>query len=122
MGYRTGKIWKYPLDGYPLNPYNAPMRITSNRLNARIAFINRILNRPSCSWDITTGKANIGNLHIINTGYGYQVCEVVNESGGVSTVFPSQPAGQLFAVLGGMMEGIKARKAVDESYASACGF
>ena len=97
------------------------MRITSNRLNARIAFINRLLNRPGSSWDYGTGKANPGNLHLVNTGYGYQVCEVVNESGGVTTVFPTMPAGQMFAVLGGMMEGIKARKAVDEKYATGCG-
>ena len=98
------------------------MRITSIRLNNRIAYINRVLNRPGSSWDITTGKANIGNFHLINTGYGYQVCEIVNESGGVTTVFHTMPAAKLYAVLGGLMEGIRlARQGVNEEYATACG-
>jgi hypothetical protein len=96
------------------------MRITAKRLRARLALINRVLGRPLTPWNGTT--ANIGFLYLYHNGHGYQVLETVNESGGVSTMYPAMSAGELFAVLGGFLDGIKYRKTVDEVYASGCGF
>jgi len=96
------------------------MRITANRLNARLAFINKVLGRPLTPWNGST--ANIGFLYLYHNGHGYQVLEMVNESGGVSTVYPAMPARELYAVLGGFLDGIKARKTVNEEYATGCGF
>ena len=97
------------------------MRITAKRLEARLAFINKVLGRPMTPYDYAGGKYNPGNLYLNASEYGYEVLEVANESGGVTTVYGSQPAGELFRVLGGFLDGIKARKGVDEAYASGCG-
>jgi hypothetical protein len=50
------------------------------------------------------------------------VVEIANESGGVRVVYPAMPARMVYAVLGGFLDGIKARGTVDETYASGCGF
>ena len=96
------------------------MRTTRNRLEARLQFINRVLGRPVTAWD--GDHSNPGHLYLNHSGYGYQVLEMVNTSGGVSTMFPSMPARELYAVLGGFLDGIKHRKTVDEEYATGCGF
>ena len=98
------------------------MRITANRLETRLAFVNRVLGRPLSPWDGATSKSNPGHLYLQANEYGYTVLEMVNESGGVSTVYPAMPARELYAVLGGFLDGIKARKTVDEVYATGCGF
>ena len=96
------------------------MRVTANRLQTRITFINRLLGRPS---RIYTGPAaNVGHLYLSASpfGHGYEVLEIVNESGGVRVVYPAMPARQLYAVLGGFLDGIKHRGTVDEAYATTC--
>jgi len=96
------------------------MRVTANRLQARITFINRLLGRPS---RIYTGPAaNVGHLYLSASpfGHGYEVLEIANESGGVRVVYPVMPARQLYAVLGGFLDGIKHRGTVDEAYAVTC--
>lgn len=98
------------------------MRITAKRLEARIVFINKVLGRPMTPYDYAAGKHNPGHLFLNATEYGYEVLELDNESGGVRTVYYSQPAGQLFRVLGAMLDGLRLRKGVDEAYATGCGF
>ena len=94
------------------------MRITANRLEFRLAFINRLLARPSRPY--TGPVANVGNLYLSASEYGYEVLEVVNESGGVRVVYPVMRPSILYAVLGGFLDGIKARGTVDEGYAANC--
>jgi hypothetical protein len=98
------------------------MRITAKRLEARVAFINRVLGRPMTPYDYAAGKHNPGHLYLNATEYGYEVLELDNESGGVRTLYYSQPAGQLYRLLGAFLDGIKHRKTVDETYATGCGF
>jgi hypothetical protein len=96
------------------------MRVTANRLEFRLAFINRLLGRPS---RIYTGPAaNVGHLYLSAShyGHGYEVLEIANDSGAVRVVYPAMPARQLYAVLGGFLDGIKARGTVDEAYAVTC--
>ena len=97
-------------------------RITAKRLEARLTFINKVLGRPLSPWDGATSKSNPGHLYLEANDYGYTVLEIANESGGVSTMYPSMPAGQLFRLLGAFLDGIKARKGVNEEYATGCGF
>jgi hypothetical protein len=99
------------------------MRVTANRLEARLAFINRVLGRPATPYTYTANTvANVGNWYLSASEYGYEVVEIVNESGGVRVVYPAMPARMVYAVLGGFLDGIKARKGVNEAYATGCGF
>lgn len=94
------------------------MRVTANRLQTRITFINRLLGRPSRPY--TGPVANVGNLYLSASEYGYEVLEIANTSGGVRVVYPAMRPSILYAVLGGFLDGIKARGTVDEAYAVTC--
>ena len=94
------------------------MRITANRLEARLAFINRLLARPAISY--TGPVANPGHLYLSASPYGYEVMEIVNTSGGVRVLFEAMPARMMYAVLGAFLEGIRVRGTVDEAYAANC--
>jgi len=98
------------------------MRITAKRLEARLAFVNRVLGRPAIIY--SGPAANVGHLYLSPSpfGHGYEVLEIVNTSGAVSTMYPAMPARELYAVLGGFLDGIKHRGTVDEAYAKGCGF
>ena len=96
------------------------MRITANRLEARLAFINRVLGRPATPYCYTEGLHNPGHLYLSASPYGYEVLEIVNESGGVRVMYPAMPARMVYAVLGGFLDGIKHRGTVDEAYAANC--
>ena len=96
------------------------MRVTANRLQTRITFINLLLGRPS---RIYTGPAaNVGHLYLSASplGHGYEVLEIANTSGGVRVVYPAMRPSILYAVLGGFLDGIKHRGTVDEAYAANC--
>ena len=97
------------------------MRITSNRLQTRITFINRLLGRPATPYTYTANTvANVGNWYLSVSEYGYEVLEIVTESGGVRVVYPAMRPSILYAVLGGFLDGIKHRGTVDEAYATTC--
>ena len=97
------------------------MRITANRLQARLDVINRMLGRPATPYTNTAKTvANVGCWYLSVSPYGYEVLEVVNTSGGVQVVYPAMPARTLYAVLGGFLDGIKHRGTVDEAYATTC--
>ena len=97
------------------------MRITANRLETRLAFINRMLGRPATPYTYTAKTvANVGNWYLSASEYGYEVLEIVNESGGVQVVYPTMRPSILYAVLGGFLDGIKHRGTVDEAYAVTC--
>jgi hypothetical protein len=97
------------------------MRITSNRLQARLDFINRMLGRPATPYTYTAKTAaHVGNWYLSASEYGYEVLEIVNESGGVRVVYPTMRPRVLYAVLGGFLDGIKHRGTVDEVYAANC--
>ncbi len=99
------------------------MRVTSKRLEARLAFINRVLGRPATPYTYTAKTvANVGNWYLSASEYGYEVVEIVNESGGGRVVYPAMRPSILYAVLGAFLDGIKARGTVDETYATGCGF
>ena len=96
-------------------------RITANRLEYRLAFINRMLGRPATPYTYTANTvANVGCWYLSASEYGYEVLEIVNESGGVRVVYPVMRPSILYAVLGGFLDGIKARGTVDEAYAANC--
>jgi hypothetical protein len=97
------------------------MRITANRLETRLAFINRMLGRPATPYTYTAKTvANVGCWYLSASEYGYEVLEIVTESGGVQVVYPAMRASILYAVLGGFLDGIKHRGTVDEAYATTC--
>ena len=97
------------------------MRVTANRLEARLAFINRMLGRPATPYTYTAKTvANVGNWYLSASEYGYEVLEVVTESVGVQVVYPAMRGRMLYAVLGGFLDGIKRRGTVDEAYATTC--
>ena len=97
------------------------MRVTSNRLQTRITFINRLLGHPATPYTYTAKTVgNVGNWYLSASEYGYEVVEVVNESGGVRVVYPVMRPSILYAVLGGFLDGIKHRGTVDEAYAANC--
>ena len=97
------------------------MRVTANRLEYRLAFINRMLGHPATPYTYTAKTvANVGNWYLSASEYGYEVLEIVTESGGVRVVYPVMRPAILYAVLGGFLDGIKARGTVDEVYAANC--
>ena len=97
------------------------MRITSNRLQARLDFINRMMGHPATPYTYTAKTvANVGNWYLSASEYGYEVLKIVNESGGVQVVYPAMRPSILYAVLGGFLDGIRHRGTVDEAYATTC--
>jgi len=96
-------------------------RITANRLEYRLAFINRMLGHPATPYTYTANTvANVGCWYLSASEYGYEVLEIVTESGGVRVVYPVMRPSILYAVLGGFLDGIRHRGTVDEAYAANC--
>lgn len=89
-------------------------RITNQRLENRVALLNRILKRPEQPWSRKTGtlKANIGNLHISGAYGGVALNEMMNTSGGVHDIsgFGHQSKRELDTFISGMLAGAGAKK------------
>jgi hypothetical protein len=64
-------------------------RISKDDLERKVEYLNRMKNRPLEPWKKGNGalKSNIGNYHLSGAYGGWQLNEMVNESGGVRDIF-----------------------------------
>lgn len=90
------------------------MRITKQRLENRVAILNRILKRPTEPWKTKAGGlvANIGNLHISGAYGGVALYEMDSTGGGVNDIsgFGHQSKRELDTFISGMLAGAEAKK------------
>ena len=85
-------------------------RITTKQLQAICDRINRVTNSPMEPWTRIDGQltANIGNYHLDGAYGGYALEQMVNESGGVRSVFgcghipKRELADRMYAFLAGL--------------------
>lgn len=64
-------------------------RITLKQLQSKIDYLNDITKHEKKPWKVINGKnvANIGTFYL-DSAYGrYDVCQIVNDGGGVSSLF-----------------------------------
>jgi hypothetical protein len=63
-------------------------RITEKQLRGLIDYLNKITGQPLTSYTKVGEKfkANIGNYHLECAYSGYQLVQMVNESGGIRTI------------------------------------
>ena len=87
------------------------MRITAKTLEARINYLNRLMDRPATPWTKENGlpKSNIGNFHLYQAYGGYNVHEICNESGGVRTPisYGCIPGRDLYEKINSFIDGLE---------------
>jgi hypothetical protein len=86
-------------------------RITVSQLESRVEYLNKITGSPETSWtkknEIMT--ANIGNHYLDGAYGGYDVCQIMNEGGGVNSLFNyHRPKRELYEKLNSYISGIQA--------------
>jgi hypothetical protein len=86
-------------------------RITDKMLNAKINYLNQLMDTPETSWERTNGKnkSHVGNYHISGAYGGVNLCQMTNESGGVRNVFSCGhvPKRDLFNRIDAYIAGIR---------------
>lgn len=99
------------------------MRITRKSLEGLTAVLNRRLNRPQAAWTVLqpannpkhqSPLANVGHIHVTSYSPGdgwtrYQVCEILNPQGGISTISPVGTAQEIFQYLRGVLDCLDKR-------------
>lgn len=92
------------------------MRITRKNLENLCGVVNRRLNRPETAWTKTTDKltANVGHIHVTGWAPGdgwtrYQVCEVVSDGGGITTISHVGTSHEIFYYLRGVLDALDQR-------------
>lgn len=88
-------------------------RISERMLQTRVDWLNDLTDQPKTSYTRDEGgklRANIGNYHLSHAYGGVNLCQMVNEDGGVTTIFSCGhiPKRQLFDRLCAYMDGIEA--------------
>lgn len=91
------------------------MRRTKKELEAKVAELNEVLGRPDTAWvrkENADLRASVGNLHIYHTHFGYELHEIVSESGAVRQHGDTiKTSAGFYAYLWGLCHGVElARK------------
>lgn len=86
-------------------------RITQKELKSKVDELNEVLGRPEAAWvrkpdaDL---RASVGNLHIYKTHFGYELHEMVSESGAVRQHGHTiKNAAGFYAYLCGLSHGVE---------------
>ena len=89
-------------------------RITQKQLEAVALHINRLAGTPETSYTKTdTGvKANVGNYHLYYTYSRVGLVQMMNESGGVSTILPGGTKAELYYQMQAFLSGLTTKKGV----------
>ncbi len=92
-------------------------RITVSMLESRVKYLNKITGSPETSRTKTDKgmKANIGNYYLDGAYSGYDVCQIMNEGGGVNSLFSyHRPKKELYEKLNSYISGIQAGKELQQ--------
>ena len=92
-------------------------RITQKELQSKVDKLNEVFGRPDKAWVRKPNadlRASVGNLHIYHTHFGYELHEIVSESGAVRQHGETiKTSAGFYAYLCGLCHGVElARKSV----------
>lgn len=86
-------------------------RITQKELQSKVDELNEVLGRPDKAWvrkpdaDL---RACVGNFHIYKTHFGYELHEMVSESGAVRQHGQTiKTSSGFYSYLGGLCHGVE---------------
>lgn len=87
------------------------MRRTKKELEAKVAELNEVLGRPDTAWVSKPNadlRASVGNFHIYHTHFGYELHEMVSESGAVRQHGETiKTSAGFYAYLWGLCHGVE---------------
>ena len=87
------------------------MTIKKSDLIATVKRLNDITGNPQTPWKQVDGRyvANIGNYHLSEAYGGYELCQMVNEGGGVNDTLRSGhvPKRELYNLMHAYIRGLE---------------
>lgn len=91
------------------------MAITIQHIENKIRILNESTNNPIATWtqiDVPCIylKSNIGNYHVAEEYGVFNLNQITNENGGVSSVFYGKTKRELYLQITAMLEGIRIGK------------